>query len=247
VRIFEAFAQADGSAARVYGGTGLGLSISRELITLLGGEIVLVSTPGQGSTFTAYLPLDRAGHTAEPARPEPAATSPQQAATPATPSVPAIRAVEATTTRAAPVLRPRDVHRSELDEAPFEGTRVLVVDDDFRNVFALTALLERCHATVMGAESGAEALACLQDAPVDVILMDIMMPVLDGYETIRAIRALERFTDVPIIAVTGKVVAGERQRCLDAGADDYVPKPIDAGELIAAISRWLSTMVDLDA
>ena len=69
--------------------------------------------------------------------------------------------------------------------------------------------------------------------------MDIMMPVMDGYETIRAIRAIDRFNDLPIIAVTGKAAAGERQRCLDAGANDYVPKPVDTAELLAALRPWL--------
>jgi CheY-like chemotaxis protein len=115
-----------------------------------------------------------------------------------------------------------------------------VVDDDFRNSFALTALLERAHGEVSVVDSGAEALAMLETTPgIDLILMDIMMPVMDGYATIRAIRSIERFKAVPIIAVTGKVVPGERQRCVDAGANDYVRKPIDVDELFAAIGPWL--------
>ncbi len=74
---------------------------------------------------------------------------------------------------------------------------------------------------------------------IDIVLMDIMMPVMDGYETIRAIRAIDRFKSLPIIAVTGKVAAGERQRCIDAGANDYVPKPVDTAELLAALRPWL--------
>ncbi len=107
--------------------------------------------------------------------------------------------------------------------------KILVVDDDFRNIFALSALLERANnADVIVAESGPEALAQLDKAPdIDIVLMDIMMPVMDGYETIRAIRAIDQFKDLPIIAVTGKVMAWERQRCIDAGANDYVPKPVD--------------------
>jgi signal transduction histidine kinase/CheY-like chemotaxis protein/HAMP domain-containing protein len=126
-----------------------------------------------------------------------------------------------------------------LDAAPFAGTRVMVVDDDFRNCFALTALLERGKAEVTLAESGAEAMAALQAGPdVDLVLMDIMMPVMDGYATMRAIREIERFRTLPIIAITGKVVAGERERCLSAGADDYVPKPVDTAALVAAIGPW---------
>ena len=127
-----------------------------------------------------------------------------------------------------------------LEDSAIDGLKILVVDDDFRNIFAMTALLERGHADVIVAESGAEAIAVLERTPdIDIVLMDIMMPVMDGYETIRAIRAIDRFKSLPIIAVTGKVTAGERQRCLDAGANDYVPKPVDTAELLAALRPWL--------
>ena len=115
-----------------------------------------------------------------------------------------------------------------------------MVDDDFRNIFAMTALLERAKATVTVAESGFDALAILERAgDIDIVLMDIMMPVMDGYATIRAIRALNAFKALPIVAVTGKVMPGERQRCLDAGANDFVPKPVDVAELLAALEPWL--------
>jgi CheY-like chemotaxis protein len=121
-----------------------------------------------------------------------------------------------------------------------EGAKILVVDDDFRNIFAMTALLERSHATVTVAESGPDALAILERTPdIDIVLMDIMMPIMDGYATIRAIRALDRFRTLPIVAVTGKVMPGERQRCLDAGANDFVPKPVDTAELVAVLRPWL--------
>ncbi|HEX7719376.1 MAG TPA: response regulator, partial [Woeseiaceae bacterium] len=125
--------------------------------------------------------------------------------------------------------------------ADLNGTRVLVVDDDFRNLFALTALLERSRAKVLTAESGADALALLVDGggAVDIVLMDIMMPVMDGYETIRAIRSLDGLKNLPIIAVTGKVVSGERERCIAAGANDYVPKPVDTNDLLTALEPWL--------
>jgi CheY-like chemotaxis protein len=105
----------------------------------------------------------------------------------------------------------------------------------------MTALLERAKATVIVAESGFDALAILErTADIDIVLMDIMMPIMDGYATIRAIRALEAFKDLPIVAVTGKVMPGERQRCIDAGANDFVPKPVDVAELIAALQPWLA-------
>jgi len=127
-----------------------------------------------------------------------------------------------------------------LDTHPFAGTRVLVVDDDFRNVFALSALLERGDADVSTAESGSDALAALEGPQhIDIVLMDIMMPGMDGYATIRAIRDQARYQTLPIVAVTGKVVAGEWQRCMDAGANGYVAKPVDTAQLIAAIGPWL--------
>jgi CheY-like chemotaxis protein len=116
---------------------------------------------------------------------------------------------------------------------------VLIVDDDFRNIFALTALLERGHLDVVAAENGADALAILeQRSDIDLVLMDIMMPGMDGYETMEAIRRLPRLADLPIIAVTGKVVGGERARCLAAGASDYIPKPVDTADLFGALHQW---------
>jgi CheY-like chemotaxis protein len=135
----------------------------------------------------------------------------------------------------------QDCHNG-MDDHRLTGTKVLVVDDDFRNIFALTALLERGHAEVESVESGAEAISALERIPdIDVVLMDIMMPGMDGYASMRAIRALDRFKSLPIIAVTGKVVSGERERCLAAGATDYVPKPVNTAELLAVLEPWLLT------
>jgi CheY-like chemotaxis protein len=129
-----------------------------------------------------------------------------------------------------------------IGASALDGLKILVVDDDYRNIFAMTAVLERGDALVTVAESGAEAIATLErTSDIDVILMDIMMPVMDGYDTIRAIRDISRFEVLPIVAVTGKAAAGERQRCLDAGADDYIPKPVDPARLLASLTPWLPT------
>jgi signal transduction histidine kinase len=227
-RVFEAFAQGDGTTARNYGGTGLGLSISRELVGLLGGEVNVVSVPGEGSTFTIYLPLGQAS-TPVPSTSRARAHADEQQAQDEADRAGAGRPVDAVRLEAI-----------RLDSSPFAGLKVLVVDDDFRNVFALTALLERGSADVTPAESGPEAIAILeQQRDFDLVLMDIMMPGMDGYAAIRAIRRMEGFATLPILAVTGKVVGGERERCIAAGANDYVPKPVDTVELLAAVRPWL--------
>ncbi len=209
-RIFEAFAQADGTTARQYGGTGLGLSISRELVVLLGGEMTLTSTLGEGSTFTVYLPSPGNGHLETTVAQVPRALQARPPAAPAAP-FPAPLAERPTPTE-------------------LEGKKVLVVDDDFRNIFAVTVLLERGGLEVISAESGAEALTALEQVlDVDLVLVDIMMPVMDGYETIRAMRRLRGSEPLSIVALTAKTGPGERLRCIDAGASAYITKPVENG------------------
>jgi HAMP domain-containing protein/signal transduction histidine kinase/CheY-like chemotaxis protein len=126
-------------------------------------------------------------------------------------------------------------------QAPeLRGKKILIVDDDVRNVFALTSMLESFQLKVIYADSGANGIAMLQSTPdVDVVLMDIMMPEMDGYETIQAIRQIESFQGLPIIALTAKAMQGDRQKCLEAGASDYIPKPVDIQQLLSLLRVWL--------
>src|SRR6185295_1883492 len=120
------------------------------------------------------------------------------------------------------------------------GKKALVVDDDIRNIFALTSVLEEHHMLVVSAENGQDAIKALQAYPdVDVVLMDIMMPQMDGMETTRQIRLDPRFRHVPIIAVTAKAMKGDREKCIEAGAWDYLAKPVDPEELVAMLRSWL--------
>ena len=344
--IFEAFQQADGTTSRKYGGTGLGLSISREIAGLLGGELQVRSTPGEGSTFTLYVPLHAASapalahpvakdQVAEPVVDEPTddrgqlgndpfvliveddpafagvlldmahraglkgVISPTGAGTLALarklqPSaitldlglsdidgfvlldmlrheeeIAAIpvhvisggeRADDAMALGASQVIvKPASSERLELlfktiksskarkrpapskkrpyrakTQAEFSGRRVLIIDDDIRNIYSLTSVLESQGAEVLHAERGAEGIAILEANPgIDVALVDIMMPDMDGYETMQRIRANSAITDIPLVAVTAKAMKGDRQKCLDAGANDYIAKPVDIDMLLA--------------
>jgi len=127
----------------------------------------------------------------------------------------------------------------QSDEA-LRGRKVLVVDDDVRNIFALTSLLEQHGLNVVSAETGTEAIALLnQDEDIDAVLMDIMMPEMDGYETMRRIRENPRRRLLPILALTAKAMKGDREKCLEAGASDYIAKPVNTEELLALLRIWL--------
>ncbi|MFF1308665.1 response regulator, partial [Streptomyces sp. NPDC058307] len=380
--IFGAFQQADGTTSRKYGGTGLGLSITREIAQLLGGAVTVDSTPGQGSTFTLFLPVARAdfeelmeggGRPAEHPQHTLAAgesAEPRQLAAPAhSPEhrrrrllvieerprglltlvaeravadlaydsgdphggidiITAVGAQEAASMLASdpchcvvlelgmrhdegadfleamrgdsalasvPVLihtghrvnlgqeqglralagdRPLDflsslddlreritLHlsaeqpgdvlslvRSEDPQRPvaqvvddsFVGRTVLVVDDDARNLFALSGVLELHGFHVLHADNGRKGIEMLLAHPdISLVLMDVMMPEMDGYAATAEIRSMPQYAELPIIAVTAKAMPGDQEKSLASGANDYVTKPVDTGDLIARVRRWL--------
>jgi HAMP domain-containing protein/signal transduction histidine kinase/CheY-like chemotaxis protein len=364
--IFEAFQQADGTTSRKYGGTGLGLSISREIARLLGGELQVRSVPGEGSTFTLYIPL--VAEAAAPASPEGASARYENSGAvvptalptgfevnddrdelgkepfvliveddptfatilldaahegglkgvvstagagtlamarrlqpsaitldlgladidgfvlldllkhdPDTAHLPiqvisgadrsqSVMAMGAFGVTVKPVERADLVRlfaalRAEAERKPrrrkakaadgakavspalreLAGAKVLIVDDDIRNIFSLTSVLESHDVEVLHAERGKDGILILEQTPdIDVALVDIMMPDMDGYETMRQVRKRPELADLPLVAVTAKAMKGDRQKCLDAGASDYIAKPVDIDLLLALLRVWVA-------
>ena len=197
LRLFTAFEQGDASTARRHGGTGLGLVISRELARLMGGDILVASTAGEGSRFTVTLEADLA-------TPEALTAPPPEA------------------------------------EATPRAFSVLIADDHEINRRAISLMLEPAGAAITSAASGTEALERLAAQAFDIVLMDVHMPDMNGQEVTRRLRATPGPNQTtPVVAVTGSTSEGDVANCLAAGMSDWVAKPIDAGELYAAIERQL--------
>jgi CheY-like chemotaxis protein/signal transduction histidine kinase/HAMP domain-containing protein len=139
-----------------------------------------------------------------------------------------------------PPERRRVLEQLHSADAVFQGRKILIVDDDVRNVFALVSVLESHGMDVVYGENGREGLAKLEEHPdVDLVLMDVMMPELDGYETTRAVREQDRFKKLPIIALTAKAMKGDREKSIEAGASDYITKPVDTDQLLSLMRVWL--------
>ena len=139
-----------------------------------------------------------------------------------------------------PIEKQRMLDRLHRSDEALVGKRVLVVDDDVRNIFALSSVLERRGMNVLTASTGREAIAMLESTPdVTIVLMDIMMPEMDGYETMQVIRQNAAFRRLPIIALTAKAMKGDREKCLEAGASEYLAKPVNTDQLLSALRMWL--------
>jgi PAS domain S-box-containing protein len=212
-RLFQAFEQADGSTTRRYGGTGLGLAISKQLTELMGGRIGVHSQLGQGSCFWVEIPFAPAGQrSATDARSTPMASHPAPSRTPSTQPEPAL-----------PTLR----------------GHVLLVEDNPINQEVIHDLLEALGCTVTLANHGAEAVAQARAQDIDLILMDVQMPVMDGLTAAGEIRRLPGKQQVPILAMTANVFATDRQRALQAGMNDHLSKPIEPERLAERLRHWL--------
>jgi CheY-like chemotaxis protein len=139
-----------------------------------------------------------------------------------------------------PVQKQRMLEKLNSSDEDLIGKTVLLVDDDARNIFALSSVLERRGMKVLTATTGSEAVALVENNPeIAIVLMDIMMPQMDGYQTIGAIRRDPSFDRLPIIALTAKAMKGDREKCLEAGASDYLAKPVNTEQLLLAIRMWL--------
>ncbi len=144
-----------------------------------------------------------------------------------------------------PVARLPEGARRMIDQlhstsAVLANKKVLIVDDDIRNIFAMTSILEPHNMHTLSAETGKQAIEILkQNQDIDLVLMDIMMPDMDGYDTMRAIRKLAKFRSLPIVALTAKAMKGDREKCIEAGASDYISKPVDTAQLLAMLRVWL--------
>jgi len=139
-----------------------------------------------------------------------------------------------------PQAKRRMLEQLHSTEGVFNGKKVLIVDDDVRNVFALTSVLEANGMDVVFAENGRDGIETLREHPdVDLVLMDIMMPEMDGYETMQAVRQMPEFRQLPIISLTAKAMKGDRERSIESGASDYITKPVDTDQLLSLMRVWL--------
>ncbi len=230
-KLFQPFIQIDSSLNRQYAGTGLGLTLVKQIVELHGGTIHLASTPGHGSCFTVRLPYCK--QTSVPSLP------------PESPVMSAVEAMQRVTdthdglSQRRP--QPQEVHRVAASGTPTTGTQpvILLAEDNEANIMTIAGYLNARHYRVVLARNGEEAIQLVQQEHPNLVLMDIQMPGMDGLEAIQYLRATTDFAKLPIIALTALAMTGDRERCLNAGANDYLTKPIRLRELSSLVEHWL--------
>ncbi len=209
--IFESFTQADGSTTRQYGGTGLGLTICKQLVELMGGHINVSSEVGAGSAFEVTIPFQSTGSNESKAN---IAKEDEQRISP-------------------------DKSASAAPPIPGVSAKILLVEDNPVNQRLGVKLLQKAGHQVQTANNGRMACEMVEQGSFDLILMDVQMPEMDGFEATAILRARPELAHLPIIAMTAHALTGDRERCLTAGMDDYITKPLKVEDLSSAINRWM--------
>ncbi|MBV6341179.1 response regulator [Candidatus Magnetobacterium casense] len=214
-QIFESFSQADGSTTRKHGGTGLGLAITKQLVTLMGGRMWLQSTEGKGSTFHFTVGFGLSENTPEVSGDN---------------NMKVLSKHPGKTDGMQP--------KPQAPQVTESSCRILLVEDNMVNRMVAGAILKNHGYTVTEAVDGEKAIALVSEVMFDLILMDVQMPEMDGFEATKLIKSTETARNIPIIAMTAHALKGDRERCIEAGMDDYITKPINAKELIQIIRKY---------